>query len=88
MHFFKAIISSALIALPMAAMAAPATDSVSNIDARSPTDIDALVAELVSLSESEDPSDIEARSLDLEARAGWTCSFLSGNKGCQIKVRN
>ncbi|CAI4214119.1 unnamed protein product [Parascedosporium putredinis] len=85
MQFSKAILSAALIAFPMTAMAAPAADSVSAVEARAPSDIDALVAELVALTDSNEPADIEARSLELEARGGWTCSFLAGNKGCQVK---
>ena len=85
MQFTKAIISFLLAAAPMGAMAAPSADD--GLQARNPfgDDIDSLIAELVGLSESDAPATLKARG-ELEARAGWTCSFLAGNKGCQVKV--
>jgi len=79
MQFFKAVVSTLFIAAPMLAMAAPATDS--DLATRTPDDIDNLIAQLIGLGEGD--AGIEAR--DLEARAGWTCSWLAGNKGCQVK---
>lgn len=63
MHFLKAVVSSAIIALPMAAMAAPATDAVASVDVNSPSEIDSLIAQLVALVESEHAPAVEARDL-------------------------
>lgn len=86
MHFFKAVVSSAIIALPMAAMAAPAADSVASVDVNAPSEIDSLIAQLVGLVEAQQTPAVEARDVELEARAGFTCAFLGGNAGCQVKV--
>ncbi|KEZ46948.1 hypothetical protein SAPIO_CDS0301 [Scedosporium apiospermum] len=66
-------------------MAAPATDSVASVDANSPSEIDSLIAQLVALVETEQTPAAEARDVELEARAGFTCAFLGGNAGCQVK---
>jgi len=82
MQFFKAVLSTILIAAPMCAMAAPA--EANSIDARGPSDVDTLISQLLNLVDVDTEVGLETR--DLEARAGWTCSWLAGNKGCQIKV--
>ena len=76
MQFFKAFISTLLIASPMA-FAAPRPDESGVV----PSEVDNIIAELVNLT---DGADVEARNL--EARQGMTCNFLGGNKGCQLKV--
>lgn len=80
MHFFKTFVSTLLIAAPMA-MAAPSADN--SVGQSDTPEIDSAVKHLVGLL-GEDESDVEAR--DLEARAGGTCAFLGGNKGCYVKV--
>lgn len=80
MHFFKTFVSTLLIAAPMA-MAAPSADN--SVGQSDTPELDNAVKHLAELI-SENDADLEAR--DLEARSGWTCAFLGGNKGCQIKV--
>lgn len=77
MQFFKAFITTIFIAAPMALAAPRPEDS-------GPTDLDSLIAEIVNLADVDVEVGVEAR--DLEARQGWTCNFLGGDKGCQVKV--
>ena len=81
MHFFKTFVSTLLIAAPMA-MAAPSADN--SVGQSETPELDGAIKNLVELLGNGEESEVEAR--DLEARSGWTCAFLGGNKGCQIKV--
>lgn len=82
MQFFKTFVSTLLIAAPMA-MAAPSADN--SVGQSETPELDSAIKNLVSLlGEGEEESEVEAR--DIEARSGWTCAFLGGDKGCQIKV--
>lgn len=81
MHFFKTFVSTLLIAAPMA-MAAPSADN--SVGQSETPELDSAIKQLVDLVGAQDDAEVEAR--DLEARSGWTCAFLGGNKGCQIKV--
>jgi hypothetical protein len=85
MQFFKAFVSTLLVAAPMA-MAAP---SESGLQLPNTPEVDALIAELVTLIGDAEVPEVEAavEARDLEGRQGWTCAFLGGNKGCQVKVR-
>ena len=75
-------VSALLLAAPMA-MAAPSAET--NVGQAETPKIDSLIKELVELvEEQEAESAIEAR--ELQARQGWTCAFLGGDKGCQVKV--
>lgn len=78
MQFLKAFISTILIAAPMA-LAAPRPDD------SAPTDLDNLISDLVNHADVNVEVGLENR--DLETRGGWTCAFLGGNKGCQVKVQ-
>ena len=77
MHFFKAFVSTLLIASPMV-LASPRPEDAG------PEEIDTIIAGLVDLIGVDADVSLEARAL--EERSGWTCSWLGGNKGCQIKV--
>ncbi|SPO01752.1 uncharacterized protein DNG_04425 [Cephalotrichum gorgonifer] len=78
MQFFKAFVSTLLIASPMV-LAAPRPEETA------PEAIDALIAELVGLVDIDIDVEAGLSARELQARQGWTCNFLGGNKGCQVK---